>query len=68
MFNGDNTTCSSALLQQVAVERPVNSEEDRGSKLNFHQKNMVEHGDIRVVHRGGSKINSRQPVVTNDSR
>ncbi|TNN48135.1 WD repeat-containing protein 75 [Liparis tanakae] len=29
---------------------------------------MVEHGDIRVVHRGGSKINSSQPVVTNDSR
>ncbi|XP_034418114.1 WD repeat-containing protein 75 isoform X2 [Cyclopterus lumpus] len=29
---------------------------------------MVEHGDIRVVHRGGSKINSREPVVTNDSR
>ncbi|XP_049449389.1 WD repeat-containing protein 75 isoform X1 [Epinephelus fuscoguttatus] len=29
---------------------------------------MVEHGDIRVVHRGGSKINFRQPVITNDSR
>ncbi|XP_068429252.1 WD repeat-containing protein 75 [Clinocottus analis] len=29
---------------------------------------MVEHGDIRVVHRGGSKINYRVPVVTNDSR
>ncbi|XP_069554886.1 WD repeat-containing protein 75 [Brachyistius frenatus] len=29
---------------------------------------MVEHGDIRVVHRGGSKINSREPVITNDSR
>ncbi|XP_037345235.2 WD repeat-containing protein 75 [Pungitius pungitius] len=29
---------------------------------------MVEHGDIRVVHRGGSKINYRQPVITNDSR
>ncbi|KAM8855756.1 WD repeat-containing protein 75 [Spinachia spinachia] len=31
-------------------------------------KNMVGHGDIRVVHRGGSKINFRQPVITNDSR
>ncbi|XP_028250286.1 WD repeat-containing protein 75 isoform X2 [Parambassis ranga] len=29
---------------------------------------MVEHADIRVVHRGGSIINFRQPVVTNDSR
>uniref|UniRef100_A0A7N6FK87 WD repeat-containing protein 75 second beta-propeller domain-containing protein n=1 Tax=Anabas testudineus TaxID=64144 RepID=A0A7N6FK87_ANATE len=29
---------------------------------------MVEHGDIRVVHRGGSKINFREPVITNDSR
>uniref|UniRef100_A0A3Q3X3F3 C2H2-type domain-containing protein n=1 Tax=Mola mola TaxID=94237 RepID=A0A3Q3X3F3_MOLML len=29
---------------------------------------MVEHGDIRVVHRGGSKINSRQPVISNDSK
>ncbi|XP_074551703.1 WD repeat-containing protein 75 isoform X2 [Halichoeres trimaculatus] len=29
---------------------------------------MVEHGEIRVVHRGGSKINFRQPVITNDSR
>ncbi|XP_030613410.1 WD repeat-containing protein 75 isoform X1 [Archocentrus centrarchus] len=29
---------------------------------------MVEHGDIRVVHRGGSKINFREPVVTHDSR
>ncbi|XP_074514499.1 WD repeat-containing protein 75 isoform X2 [Sebastes fasciatus] len=29
---------------------------------------MVEHGDIRVVHRGGSKINSSEPVITNDSR
>ncbi|KAL3056785.1 hypothetical protein OYC64_019297 [Pagothenia borchgrevinki] len=29
---------------------------------------MVGHGDIRVVHRGGSKINSRQPVITQDSR
>ncbi|XP_070693952.1 WD repeat-containing protein 75 [Pempheris klunzingeri] len=29
---------------------------------------MVEHGDIRVVHRGGSKINSREPVITSDSR
>ncbi|KAM3861857.1 WD repeat-containing protein 75 [Diretmus argenteus] len=29
---------------------------------------MVEHGDIRVVHRGGSKINFRVPVITNDSR
>ncbi|XP_047457745.1 WD repeat-containing protein 75 [Mugil cephalus] len=29
---------------------------------------MVEHGDIRVVHRGGSKINFREPVITRDSR
>uniref|UniRef100_A0A665W7A7 C2H2-type domain-containing protein n=1 Tax=Echeneis naucrates TaxID=173247 RepID=A0A665W7A7_ECHNA len=29
---------------------------------------MVEHGDIRVVHRGGSKINSREPVISSDSR
>ncbi|XP_041663173.1 WD repeat-containing protein 75 isoform X2 [Cheilinus undulatus] len=29
---------------------------------------MVEHGDIRVVHRGGSKINFREPVITNDSK
>ncbi|KAI3355910.1 hypothetical protein L3Q82_004457 [Scortum barcoo] len=29
---------------------------------------MVEHGDIRVVHRGGSKLNFRGPVITNDSR
>lgn len=31
-------------------------------------KNMVEHGDIRVVHCGGSKINFRDPVITHDSR
>lgn len=30
--------------------------------------NMVEHGDIRVVHRGGSKINFRDPVISHDSR
>ncbi|XP_057708454.1 WD repeat-containing protein 75 [Corythoichthys intestinalis] len=29
---------------------------------------MVEHSDIRVVHRGGSKINFRAPVVTSDSK
>uniref|UniRef100_A0AAX7VIX1 WD repeat-containing protein 75 second beta-propeller domain-containing protein n=1 Tax=Astatotilapia calliptera TaxID=8154 RepID=A0AAX7VIX1_ASTCA len=29
---------------------------------------MVEHGDIRVVHCGGSKINFRDPVITHDSR
>uniref|UniRef100_A0A667ZPV7 WD repeat domain 75 n=1 Tax=Myripristis murdjan TaxID=586833 RepID=A0A667ZPV7_9TELE len=29
---------------------------------------MVEHGDIRVVHRGGSKINFREPVLSHDSR
>ncbi|XP_061648700.1 WD repeat-containing protein 75 [Phyllopteryx taeniolatus] len=29
---------------------------------------MVEHADIRVVRRGGSKINFRAPVVTNDSK
>ncbi|XP_061579826.1 WD repeat-containing protein 75 [Cololabis saira] len=29
---------------------------------------MVELGDIRVVHRGGSKINFRQPVISKDSR
>uniref|UniRef100_A0A8D3BQH0 WD repeat domain 75 n=1 Tax=Scophthalmus maximus TaxID=52904 RepID=A0A8D3BQH0_SCOMX len=29
---------------------------------------MVEHGDIRVVHRGGSKINFRDPVISHDSR
>ncbi|XP_041700010.2 WD repeat-containing protein 75-like isoform X1 [Coregonus clupeaformis] len=29
---------------------------------------MVEHADIRMVHRGGSKINFREPVFTNDSR
>ncbi|XP_040005205.1 WD repeat-containing protein 75 [Xiphias gladius] len=29
---------------------------------------MVEQGDIRVVHRGGSKITLREPVITNDSR
>ncbi|KAM3608092.1 uncharacterized protein V6R79_018983 [Siganus canaliculatus] len=29
---------------------------------------MVEHGDIRVVHRGGSKINFREPVITSDSK
>ncbi|XP_061698406.1 WD repeat-containing protein 75 [Syngnathoides biaculeatus] len=29
---------------------------------------MVEHADIRVVHCGGSKINFRAPVVTNDSK
>ncbi|XP_062258530.1 WD repeat-containing protein 75 [Platichthys flesus] len=28
---------------------------------------MVEHGDVRVVHRGGSKINFREPVISNDS-
>lgn len=31
-------------------------------------ENMVEDGDIRVVHRGGSKINYREPVLNNDSR
>lgn len=31
-------------------------------------ENMVEHGDVRVVYRGGSKINFREPVITNDSR
>ncbi|KAL0964009.1 hypothetical protein UPYG_G00316470 [Umbra pygmaea] len=29
---------------------------------------MVEHTGIRVVHRGGSKINFREPIFTNDSR
>ncbi|XP_041720161.1 WD repeat-containing protein 75 [Coregonus clupeaformis] len=29
---------------------------------------MVAHAEIRVVHRGGSKINFREPVITNDSR
>uniref|UniRef100_A0A669E9U1 WD repeat domain 75 n=1 Tax=Oreochromis niloticus TaxID=8128 RepID=A0A669E9U1_ORENI len=29
---------------------------------------MVEHGDIRVVHCGGSKLNFRDPVITHDSR
>ncbi|CAL1582666.1 unnamed protein product [Knipowitschia caucasica] len=29
---------------------------------------MVEHGEIRVVHRGGSKLNFRQPIFTHDSR
>ncbi|XP_067116688.1 WD repeat-containing protein 75 isoform X1 [Osmerus mordax] len=29
---------------------------------------MVEHGECRVVQRGGSKINVRKPVITNDSR
>uniref|UniRef100_A0A8C6VS41 WD repeat domain 75 n=1 Tax=Nothobranchius furzeri TaxID=105023 RepID=A0A8C6VS41_NOTFU len=29
---------------------------------------MVEYGDIRVVYRGGSKINFRKPVISNDSR
>ncbi|XP_034042744.1 WD repeat-containing protein 75 [Thalassophryne amazonica] len=29
---------------------------------------MVEVGDVRVVHRGGSKINFRQPVVSHDLR
>ncbi|KAF7655813.1 hypothetical protein LDENG_00049450 [Lucifuga dentata] len=29
---------------------------------------MVEHSDIRVVHRGGSKINFREPVISTDSR
>ncbi|XP_035532459.1 WD repeat-containing protein 75 [Morone saxatilis] len=29
---------------------------------------MVEHGAIRVVHRGGSKITSRQPEISSDCR
>uniref|UniRef100_A0A8C5CXS4 WD repeat domain 75 n=1 Tax=Gadus morhua TaxID=8049 RepID=A0A8C5CXS4_GADMO len=29
---------------------------------------MVAHADTRVVHRGGSKINFRAPVITQDSR
>ncbi|XP_051938582.1 WD repeat-containing protein 75 [Hippocampus zosterae] len=29
---------------------------------------MVEHTNIRVVHRGGSKINFRAPVITRDSK
>ncbi|XP_077392152.1 WD repeat-containing protein 75 [Festucalex cinctus] len=29
---------------------------------------MVEHANIRVVHRGGSKINFRAPVVSHDSK
>ncbi|XP_077435731.1 WD repeat-containing protein 75 [Vanacampus margaritifer] len=29
---------------------------------------MVEHANIRVVHRGGSKINFRAPVVSSDSK
>ncbi|KAG7501668.1 WD repeat-containing protein 75 [Solea senegalensis] len=29
---------------------------------------MVEHAGIRVVHRGGSKLNFREPVISNDSR
>uniref|UniRef100_A0A8C4HZA1 WD repeat domain 75 n=1 Tax=Dicentrarchus labrax TaxID=13489 RepID=A0A8C4HZA1_DICLA len=29
---------------------------------------MVEHGEIRVVHRGGSKLTSRDPVFSSDSR
>ncbi|CAG5865904.1 WD repeat-containing protein 75 [Menidia menidia] len=29
---------------------------------------MAERGDVRVVHRSGSKINFREPVISNDSR
>uniref|UniRef100_A0A8C7YT42 WD repeat domain 75 n=1 Tax=Oryzias sinensis TaxID=183150 RepID=A0A8C7YT42_9TELE len=29
---------------------------------------MVEHGDVRVVHKGGSKINFREPALSTDSR
>ncbi|XP_055734941.1 WD repeat-containing protein 75-like isoform X3 [Salvelinus fontinalis] len=29
---------------------------------------MVEHAEIRMVHCGGTKINFREPVITNDSR
>uniref|UniRef100_A0A8C7SRQ6 WD repeat domain 75 n=1 Tax=Oncorhynchus mykiss TaxID=8022 RepID=A0A8C7SRQ6_ONCMY len=29
---------------------------------------MVVHAEIRMVHRGGSKINFREPVITHDSR
>ncbi|KAF6738738.1 WD repeat-containing protein 75 [Oryzias melastigma] len=29
---------------------------------------MVEHGDVRVVHKGGSKINFREPALSIDSR
>ncbi|XP_017296280.1 WD repeat-containing protein 75 [Kryptolebias marmoratus] len=29
---------------------------------------MVEHRDVRVVYRGGSRINFREPVISNDSR
>jgi hypothetical protein len=29
---------------------------------------MVAHAEIRVVHLGGSKINFREPVITNESR
>lgn len=31
-------------------------------------KNMGEHAGIRVVHRSGSKLNFRPPVITNDSK
>ncbi|XP_028992599.1 WD repeat-containing protein 75 [Betta splendens] len=31
-------------------------------------ENMVEHANVRVVHRGGSKINFREPVISSDSR
>ncbi|XP_037542199.1 WD repeat-containing protein 75 [Nematolebias whitei] len=29
---------------------------------------MVEHGDVRVVYRGGSKINFREPIISSDSK
>ncbi|GLD51500.1 WD repeat-containing protein 75 [Lates japonicus] len=51
-------------------KRSINTTKKKGQrsevKVDF-SKNMVEHGDIRVVHRGGSKINFREPVITNDS-
>lgn len=39
-----------------------------GHMWKFSDRNMVEKSDIRVVRCGGSKINLRAPIISNDSR
>lgn len=48
--------------------RKENTEEERSEVKVEFTKNMGEHAGIRVVHRSGSKLNFRLPVITNDSK
>ena len=63
---GSERVCE--LARQAANETNDEDEGQRSEVKGDFSTNMVEHGDIRVVHRGGSKINLREPVITSDSR